>query len=167
MFKEIDFTDVKENVVDLLKNQWGLVTAGNADGLNTMTVSWGAIGELWALDMATIYIRPQRYTVNYLEENEYFTISFYDREYHSALALCGSKSGRDIDKVKETGLTPVLNENAPYFSQAKLVLVCKKVAKGEFKPEQMIDKSIIDKQYPAKDFHYIYYGAIEKVLIKE
>ncbi len=167
MFKEIAFTDVKENVVDLLKNQWALVTAGNNDGLNTMTVSWGAVGELWAMDMATIYIRPQRYTVNYLEENDYFTISFFDGEYHSALAFCGAKSGKDVDKVKETGLTPALNESAPYFEEAKLVLVCKKVAKSEFKPEQMLDKSIIDKQYPAKDFHYIYYGAIEKVLIKE
>lgn len=167
MFKEIAFTDVKENVVDLLKNQWALVTAGNNDGLNTMTVSWGAVGELWAMDMATIYIRPQRYTVNYLEENDYFTISFFDSKYHSALAFCGAKSGKDVDKVKETGLTPALNESAPYFEEAKLVLVCKKVAKGEFKPEQMLDKSIIDKQYPAKDFHYIYYGAIEKVLVKE
>lgn len=164
--REIQFTDIKENVVDLLKNQWGLVTAGDENGFNTMTVSWGAIGELWATDMATIYIRPQRHTVKFLEEKDYFTISFYPQEYHSALAFCGSKSGRDYDKAKETGLTPNFSENAPYFDEAKIVLVCKKVAKGEFKPEQMIDKSIIDKQYPAKDFHYIYYGAIEKVLIK-
>lgn len=167
MFKEIDFTQVKENVVDLLKNQWGLVTAGNADSFNTMTVSWGAVGELWAMDMATIYIRPQRYTVNYLEENDYFTVSFYDKENHQALALCGSKSGRDVDKVKETGLTPAFENGVPYFEEAKLVLVCKKVAKGEFKPEQFIDKSVIDKQYSANDYHYIYYGAIEKVLVKE
>ncbi len=167
MFKEIDFTQVKENVVDLLKNQWGLVTAGNADGFNTMTVSWGAVGELWAMDMATIYIRPQRYTVNYLEDNDYFTVSFYDKEYHQALALCGSKSGRNVDKVKETGLTPAFENGVPYFEEAKLVLVCKKVAKGEFKPEQFIDKTIIDKQYSANDYHYIYYGAIEKVLVKE
>ena len=125
MFKEIAFTDVKENVVDLLKNQWALVTAGDKDGFNPMTVSWGAVGELWAQDMATIYIRPQRYTVKYLDEK------------------------------------------APYFKEAKLVLVCRKVAKGEFKPEQFIDKSIIPAQYPQNDFHYIYYGAIEKVLINE
>ncbi|MGN0528823.1 MAG: flavin reductase family protein, partial [Eubacterium sp.] len=76
MFKEISFTDVKENVVDLLKNQWGLVTAGDENALNTMTVSWGAVGELWAKDMVTIYIRPQRYTVKFLEEKDYFTLSF-------------------------------------------------------------------------------------------
>jgi flavin reductase (DIM6/NTAB) family NADH-FMN oxidoreductase RutF len=165
MFKEIPFTDVKENVVDLLKNQWGLVTAGDENGYNTMTVSWGAVGELWAMDMATIYIRPQRYTVNFLENSDYFTITFYPEDYHKALAFCGSKSGKDVDKIKETGLTPVFSENAPYFEEAKLVLVCRKVAKGKFEPEQIIDKSIIDKQYPSNDFHYIYYGAIEKVLI--
>lgn len=167
MFKEINFTDVKENVVDLLKNQWGLVTAGNEKGFNTMTVSWGAVGELWAMDMATIYIRPQRHTVNYLENNDYFTLSFYDAEYHSALAFCGSKSGKDVDKVSETGLTPDFVDSVPYFEEAKLVLVCRKVAKGEFTPQQISDKTIIDKQYPNNDFHYIYYGAIEKVLIKE
>lgn len=167
MFKEINFTDVKENVVDLLKNQWGLVTAGDESGLNTMTVSWGAVGELWAMDMATIYIRPQRHTVNYLESKDYFTLSFYPESCKKILAYCGSKSGRDVDKIKETGLTPVFDEAAPYFDEAKLVLVCKKAAKGKFEPEQMIDSSIIEKQYPENDFHYIYYGAIEKVLIKE
>lgn len=166
MFKEIAFTDVKENVVDLLNNQWGLVTAGNENGLNTMTVSWGAVGELWGMDMATIYIRPQRHTVKFLEEQEYFTLTFYPHDMHSVLAYCGSKSGRDVDKVKENNLTPVFDK-APYFEEAKLVLVCRKVAKGNFAPEQMIDKTIIDKQYPANDYHYIYYGAIEKVLINE
>ena len=164
--KEIEFTQVKENVVDLLKGQWGLVTAGDEEAFNTMTVSWGAIGELWAMDMATIYIRPQRHTVKFLEDKDYFTISFYNEEYHKALAFCGANSGRDVDKAEKTGLTPVFSENAPYFEEAKIVLVCRKVAKGEFTPEQMIDKSIIDKQYPANDFHYIYYGAIEKVLVK-
>lgn len=167
MFKEIQFCDVKENVVDLLKNQWGLVTAGDKNGLNTMTVSWGAIGELWAMDMATIYIRPQRHTVNYLEDKDYFTITFFDSEYKKALAFCGANSGRDCDKIKETGLTPVFDCDAPYFEEAKLVLVCRKVAKGRFDAQQMLDKSIIDSQYPNNDFHYIYYGAIEKVLILE
>jgi flavin reductase (DIM6/NTAB) family NADH-FMN oxidoreductase RutF len=165
MFKEINFCDVKENVVDLLKNQWALVTAGDENGLGTMTVSWGAVGELWAMDMATIYIRPQRNTVKYLEDNEYFTLTFYPQEYKKILSFCGANSGRDVDKVKETGLTPVFDCKAPYFEQAKLVLVCRKVAKGNFDSQQFIDQSIIPAQYPANDFHYIYYGAIEKVLI--
>lgn len=167
MYKEIKFSEIKENVVDLLNGQWGLVTAGDKDDFNTMTVSWGAVGELWAMDMATIYIRPQRHTVKYLEEQEYFTLTFYPQEYKKALAFCGANSGRDVDKVEATGLNPVFDEAAPYFDEAKIVLICRKVAKGSFAPEQVIDKSIIDTQYPQNDYHYIYYGAIEKVLVKE
>ena len=167
MFREVDFTDVKENVVDLLKNQWGLVTAGDKNNLNTMTVSWGAVGELWGMDMATIYIRPQRHTIELLENNEYFTISFLTNDNKDILKFCGVNSGKDCDKIKETGLLPVFDCQAPYFEQAKIVLVCKKVAKGEFSPNQIIDKTIIDKQYANNDYHYIYYGSIEKVLILE
>lgn len=168
MFEEIKFSQVEENVVDLLNNQWGLVTAGDENGLNPMTVSWGAVGELWGKDMATIYIRPQRHTVKFLDQQDCFTLSFYPADMKQQIhGVCGSKSGRDIDKVEATGLTPVFDEAAPYFAEAKLVLVCRKVAKGEFNPDQIIDKSIIPAQYPANDYHYIYYGAIEKVLIKK
>ncbi len=167
MFKEINIKDVKENFVDLLAKQWGLVTAGKADGFNTMTVSWGAIGELWGKDMATIYIRPQRYTEEFLNANDYFTLSFYPADKKQALGICGTKSGRDIDKVKETGLTPCFDEAAPYFEEAKLVLICRKLAKGKFNPEEIIDPNIIPDNYPINDFHYIYYGEIEKVLISE
>jgi flavin reductase (DIM6/NTAB) family NADH-FMN oxidoreductase RutF len=167
MFKEINIKEVKENVVDLLVKQWGLVTAGTADGFNTMTVSWGAIGELWGKDMVTIYIRPQRYTEEFLNANDYFTLSFYPADKKQALGICGTKSGRDIDKVSETGFTPCFDEAAPYFEEAKLVLICRKLAKIRFNPEEIIDKSIIPDNYPENDFHYIYYGEIEKVLISE
>lgn len=168
MFKKIDFCDVKENIVDLLKNQWALVTAGDKSALNTMTVSWGAVGELWGVDAATVYIRPQRYTKEFVDREDYFTISFYADELKKPIhGICGSKSGRDTDKVKEAGLTPVFDEKAPYFEEAKLVLVCRKMAKGEFRPEQFIDNEIAGKWYPSNDFHYIYYGEIEKVLAKE
>ena len=166
MFKEIEFTDVKENVVDLLKNRWGLVTAGNESGYNTMTVSWGAVGELWGTDMATVYIRPQRYTEEFLDREDYFTLSFYPDDMKKQIhGVCGSKSGRDVDKAKECGITPCFDEAAPFFEEAELVLVCRKAAKGKFEPTQFIDGSIEDKWYEIKDFHYIYYGAIEKVLI--
>lgn len=168
MFEQIEFTDVKDNVVDLLKNRWGLVTAGTQDSFNTMTVSWGAIGELWGKDMATIYIRPQRYTEEFLNVQDYFTLSFYPTEMKKDIhGVCGSKSGRDVDKVKETGLIPVFDEHAPYFEQAEIVLVCRKVAKANFEPSQFIDKEMIENWYDAKDYHYIYYGEIEKVLISK
>ena len=116
MFEEIKFTDVKENVVDLIAKQWALVTAGNESAYNTMTVSWGSVGELWGLDTATVYIRPQRYTEQFMNENDYFTISFFPEELKQQIhGICGSKSGRDTDKVKEAGITPNFDENAPYF----------------------------------------------------
>lgn len=168
MFKEIKFSDVKENAVDLLASQWALVTAGNKDSFNTMTVSWGSIGELWGVDCATIYIRPQRYTDGFIDSNDYFTISFYPSELKNQIhGVCGSKSGRDVDKVAEAGITPAFDENAPYFEEAKLVLVCKKMAKSKFEPANLCDDSIADKWYPLNDYHNIYYGAIEKVLVKE
>lgn len=168
MFKEAEFTQVKDNIVDLLKNQWGLVTAGDKNGCNTMTVSWGAVGELWGKDMATLYIRPQRYTEEFIDAQDYFTLSFYAPEDKKRIhGICGSKSGRDVDKIKECGLTVCFDEKAPYFEEAKLVLVCKKAAKSKFDPADFIDDTIEDTWYPAKDFHYIYYGVIEKVLISE
>ena len=168
MFREVSFTDVKENVVDLLKNSWGLVTAGDSAACNMMTVSWGAVGELWGKDMATIYIRPQRYTEEFLNKNDYFTLSFYRPEDKKRIhGVCGSKSGRDVDKIRACGLTPCYDENAPYFQEAEIVLVCKKMAKGKFEPDEFTDPTITDTWYPEKDFHFIYYGAIEKVLISE
>lgn len=166
MFREVDITQVKDNVVDLLANRWGLVTAGDGERLNTMTVSWGALGELWGKPCATVYIRPQRYTEEFLNVKNYFTLSFYPEDKKKEIhGICGSKSGRDVDKVALCGLTPCFDEKAPYFTQAELVLVCRKMAKGRFDPKDFIDSTIEDKWYPEKDFHYIYYAEIEKVLI--
>ena len=168
MFKEIDITHLNENVVDLFKNRWALVTAGDKDALNTMTVSWGAVGELWGKDMATLYIRPQRYTEEFLNKNDYLTVSFYPEDMKKQIhGVCGSKSGRDVDKVKECNLTPVFDEKAPYFNEAQIVLVCKKAAKSRFNPDEFIDGEIDKKWYPQNDYHFIYYAEIEKVLVKD
>lgn len=168
MFKEISAKDIKDNAVELLSTKWGLVTAGSSSACNTMTVSWGAIGELWGKDCATVYIRPQRYTEEFLNKEDYFTLSFYPMDKKQQIhGVCGSKSGRDVDKIKECGLTPCFDEKAPYFAEAELVLVCKKMAKSKFDPNDFIDDTIVDKWYEQNDFHYIYYGEIEKVLISE
>ena len=168
MFKEIDITHLNENVVDLFKNRWALVTAGDKDALNTMTVSWGAVGELWGKDMATLYIRPQRYTEEFLNKNDYLTVSFYPDDMKKRIhGVCGSKSGRDVDKVKECNLTPVFDEKAPYFNEAQIVLVCKKAAKSRFNPDEFLDGEIDEKWYPQNDYHFIYYAEIEKVLVKD
>lgn len=84
-----------------------LVTAGNAEKFNMMTASWGGLGFLWNRPVAFVFIRPQRYTFDFVERNEGFTLSFFGEEYRKVLQLCGTKSGREIDKVAETKLTPL------------------------------------------------------------
>lgn len=168
MFKEVGVTQIKENAVDLFKNRWALITAGKSDDFNTMTASWGALGELWGCDTATVYIRPQRYTREFVDREDYFTVSFYPQEMKNRIhGVCGSKSGRDTDKAKECGLTPDFSEKAPYFKEAQIVLICRKMAKSKFEPDDFTDGDIDGKWYPQKDYHFVYYGEIEKVLISE
>ena len=164
MFLEIDIRDVKKNMLKAISDEWMLISAGNEEKSNMMTASWGLIGELWFRDVAVCFIRPQRYTLNFVEENETFALSFFGTEQKQALSFCGSKSGKDYDKLKETGLTPVYSDGTVYYEEAKLVLICKKIAVSEVKPEQILEKSIIDRCYPEKDFHKIFVGEIIRVL---
>lgn len=165
MFKEIEYKEIQENLEEKLKNDWALVTAGSPDDFNMMTISWGAFGTLWNDDMATIYIRESRHTINYLEKEDYFTISFYGKEYRKALGICGSKSGKDTNKLEMIGFSP-LYDKAPYFEEANIVLVCRKVAKTDFKNSVIYDENIVQDNYKDGDFHIMYNGIIEKVLIK-
>ncbi|MGN0537460.1 MAG: flavin reductase family protein [Acutalibacteraceae bacterium] len=166
-FREINPSDITENAFKLIGKDWMLVTAGDSTKLNTMTASWGGIGVLWNKNVAFSFIRPQRYTLEFIDQNEYYTLSFLQDGYRDTLTFCGRNSGRDVDKIKEKNLTPVFDENAPYFEQAKLVLVCKKLYKQAMTPDSFIDKALIEKNYPDNDFHYAFVGEIVKVLIKD
>ena len=158
---DLDPYHINENVFDLLDHKWMLITAGTTDHFNTMTASWGGLGVLWNKSIVTIFIRPQRYTYKFVEENPSFTISFFDKKYKPALNFCGSKSGRDFDKVKETGLTPVITPKGNIsFQEAYLTIDCTKLYTDDLKPDNFIDKGIIDKTYPTKDFHRFYIGEI-------
>ena len=165
--REISPRDIDKNAIRLITEDWALLTAGNADGWNTMTVSWGGLGELWGKDVAFVFVRPQRYTKEFIDGSEYFTLSFFDESYKGALRVCGTKSGRDIDKAKETGLTPVFENGTTHLAQAELVIVCKKLYAQDMTPDCFVDKSIIDENYKANDFHTSYVGEIIKVLKKD
>jgi flavin reductase (DIM6/NTAB) family NADH-FMN oxidoreductase RutF len=165
-FTEIKPDNIKDNIFDMMGRQWMLVTAGNPSAFNTMTASWGGAGILWNKPVTFTFIRPQRYTFNFMEKNDYYTLSFYDEGYRDALNLCGSRSGRDIDKVKATGLTPAFSGDAVYFDEAKLVLVCRKLFAQDFDPASFIDKKILS-TYSGDDFQRVFIGEIEKVLAKE
>ena len=107
VFKETDISSLEFNPFDKISKQWMLVTAGDGEASNTMTASWGGVGIMWGKPVATVYIRPQRYTKEFIDKNEYFTLSFLPEEYRKALSVCGSVSGRNVaDKWKEAGLHP-------------------------------------------------------------
>ena len=116
MSKEISIRELNGNFVKMLSEDWALLTAGKDDRFNTMTVSWGGVGELWNKDVAFLFVRPQRYTYQFIENNDYFTLSFFGGEYKKELGICGSKSGRDIDKTEATGFTPISIGESTGFS---------------------------------------------------
>lgn len=165
MFKEIKATDIKENIIDMISREWMLITAGDRKGYNMMTASWGFMGEMWGKHSVSVMVRPQRYTMKFIEENGYFTLSFYgdNKQIHK---VCGGMSGRDVDKTKLTGLTPVFCEKAPYFCEARLVIVCKKQYVGRLESDCFTDKEPLSKWYK-DDLHYNIIGSIEKVLVKK
>lgn len=166
-FKEITVKDVKFNPFTTIANNWMLITAGNSASHNTMTASWGGIGELWNKPVSTIYIRPQRYTLQFVEESEYYSLCFFDEEYRDALTFCGTKSGRDFDKDKEIHFTPVFDREAPYYEQAKLVFICKKLYKQDMAASCFVDKQTLTKNYPNMDLHRIFIGEIVTILEKK
>lgn len=166
MFREVDIHTLGMNPFEAIGNQWMLITAGNEESLNTMTASWGGLGVIWNMDCATCYIRPQRYTLEFVEREDYFTLTFFGEEYRKALALCGRVSGRDCDKIAQAGLTPVFGEDAPYFDEAQLVLVCRKIYRGNIEPQGILCEEG-HAQYPNNDHHIVYMGQIVKCLVRE
>ncbi|WBY63832.1 MAG: Flavin-Reduct domain-containing protein [Thermocaproicibacter melissae] len=166
-FKETDLNSLKFNPFTMINDEWMLLTAGNEQKCNTMTVSWGSLGILWNKPVATVYVRPTRYTLEFLEREDTFSLCVLPKDYRAALNYCGTHSGRDGDKIKAAGLTTVYDNGTPYFSEAKLVLVCKKLYKQDFDPACFIDKSLDAANYPKHDYHKMFIGSIEKVLVKE
>jgi flavin reductase (DIM6/NTAB) family NADH-FMN oxidoreductase RutF len=170
--KKSGFTEVDPTKLDTLDfnpykrigGDWFLVTAGDKSGWNTMTASWGFAGVMWGKNTFTTVIRPQRYTKEFIDNSQYFTISFFDSDCKSALSYCGSHSGRDCDKAVETGLKPLFitgdNFSVTSFEQANLVLICRKSYVQEMKPECFVNTENDEKWYPAKDYHVQYIGEI-------
>lgn len=139
--------------------QWALITAQKGGKVNTMTASWGGIGVLWGKNVVTVYIRPQRYTREFVESSEYFTFTLFD-SYKKELAVLGTKSGRDGDKIAEVGFHVETVGGQPTFREGKTAIVCRKLFCSRMQPDQFVDKTLIPANYPAQDFHYIYIGEI-------
>lgn len=164
--REICPFEIGDNAFKLIAKEWFLLTAGDKDAFNTMTASWGTVGELWSKRVAVAFVRNTRHTLSFMENNKYFTMSFFGDSYRDALGYCGRMSGRDVDKVKETGLTPAFDD-APYFEEARMVFVCRKLYTDEIKPECFNDAALDSANYGAKDYHKVFIGEIVKVLIND
>lgn len=167
-FREISPYDLPDNLFTRIGKDWMLITAGDSEAHNSMTASWGQTGFLWNRPVATVYVRPQRYTYEFMEKNDRYSLSFFaPGEQRKALNLMGSKSGRDIDKLAATGLSSQLLDGVPAIAEAQLVIVCRKLYRQDMDPACFTDPQPDTAHYPAKDYHRIYVGEIEKVYLKE
>ena len=167
MFKKISPFDIDDNVFKMMDKDWMLVTAGTRDHVNTMTASWGHLGIMWNLPVAICYIRPQRHTFGFANDDDCYTLSFFEEKDREILQFCGTKSGRDHDKIRETGLIPLETDSGNiYFEQARLVLECRKIYQDDMKAEHFVRPEIARKNYPKNDFHRFYFGEIINVLTR-
>ena len=164
---EITMKNFEEKSYDIFRmfNERGaLLTAGTIDDYNTMTIGWGMFGTVWdhSRSAVTVYVSPDRYTYEYMEKNEYFTITFFPEEYRDDLMYLGSHSGRDEDKVAKTRLTPVVCGNSTAFKEAELTFLCRKVYAYQFEAEQTPEpmRSVYQTRLTP---HYAYIGFIEDV----
>jgi flavin reductase (DIM6/NTAB) family NADH-FMN oxidoreductase RutF len=166
-FIETDIHSLEKNVFKLLDKEWMLITAGSNENFNTMTASWGGLGVLWHKNVCFIFVRPTRYTYEFTEGSEFFTLSFFTEEYRDALNYCGKYSGRDVDKIKECGFNPLqFDKDVISFEEAKLIITCRKIYHHDINPLNFIDPGI-DKNYPKKDYHRMYIGEIIKAYSKK
>lgn len=162
---EISPNNLEKTPFEMIGKDWMLLTAGDENKYNTMTASWGGLGVLWNKNVVFAFVRPQRFTIEFMNDSDYFSCSFFDESYRNALAYCGKYSGRDVDKAKECNLTPDFTENAPFFKEANTVLVCKKLFIQDMTEDCFIDKTLLS-NYENNDYHRVFVGEIVKVLKK-
>lgn len=149
-----------------LSKEWALVTSGSKAKFNTMTVSWGGVGVLWGKNVVFIFIRDSRYTKEFIDNGDFFSLSFLSEQYREALSFCGSKSGRDHDKFAEAGLTPAFRHSIPYPDESNLFILCRKMAAVPITEDSFTDSSIMEKWYATNDMHTMYVGEIIDVLAR-
>ena len=164
--KPIDIAELKIQPHHLFHHQWVLLASGDfaAGQFNAMTIGWGALGTMWSQPFAFVAVRPSRFTFQFMEKFETFTLSAYSEDYHAALDLMGSRSGRDGDKIAAAGLTPEASDvvAAPSFAEAEIVVECRKVYANDLDPAKFLNENI-HRHYPDGDYHRIYYGEIVSV----
>lgn len=168
-FREIKPAEWQENVFEMLDKDWCLLTADGDDRPNTMTVSWGGVGIMWHKPVAFVVVRPERYTHELIEKGSAFSLTVFDTEYKKMLGYCGSVSGRNEDKIAKCGLTVQRQNGTPYFAEARLALICRKLTRTPLQKENFLgNDALTDQWYGAKGgYHDLYIAEIESILVKE
>lgn len=167
MFKEISSLELNCNPCRMIGREWMLVTAESEGKTNTMTAAWGGLGNMWNKDVAFVVVRPQRYTHDFIENSDTFSLTFFDDSFRAKMSYLGKVSGRDEDKIKNAQLTLCHDEAAPYFKEARTVLICKKLYVQRFERQCFCDASLDEKWYEAEDYHDMYIAEITTVLVNE
>lgn len=167
--KEINPEELKDNPFKMVGKDWMLITAEKDSKVNMMTASWGSLGIMWGKNAATIYIRESRYTKDFVDNGNHFSLCILPEDCRDKMNYCGKISGRDEDKVAKTGLTVEHENGVPYFKESRVVLICRKLYAQEMNAESFSDdaKGIIDACYSNGDWHTMYIAEVEKVLVKE
>ena len=164
--KSIKPEELQKNPFSMIGKEWMLITAEKDGVVNTMTASWGGLGIMWNKPVAYIFIRPQRYTKEFVDSADTLSLSVLDETYRKELSYLGKVSGRDEDKIAKTGLTVAHAGATPYFEEANTVLLCRKLFAQQYDPAGFIDTSCDEKNYPQKDYHIMYIVEVENVLVK-
>lgn len=164
-FKEVNIKEFNPDCFGL-KNKWMLVSAQKGGQTNTMTASWGGFGVMWNKEVVFVVIRPQRYTKEFVDNADSFSLTFFDEEYKKALAYLGKVSGRNENKIEKVNLNILQDNEVPYFEEANTAIFCKKLFALPITEAAFLDKSIIDQWYLEKDFHVLYIAEVTKVICK-
>jgi flavin reductase (DIM6/NTAB) family NADH-FMN oxidoreductase RutF len=164
--QEITTQNFQSKIFELWDKTWLLLTSGDfsTGDFNSMVVAWGGFGIMWNKPMAMVVVRPTRHTFSFINSFETFSLCVFPEQYRSALNLLGTKSGRDGDKIKESGLTPIASSSiaAPVFREAELVLECRKIYWDDLDPQHFLDPGI-EKNYTKKDYHRMVMGEVIKI----
>ncbi len=166
-YKTIAPEQLTQNPFAMIGKDWMLITAEKDGKANTMTASWGGFGVMWGKNVAYIVLRPQRYTKEFVDQAETFSLSFLDDSFRAALNYLGSKSGRDEDKIAKAKLTLAHDGSTPYFAEAKTVVLCKKMYAQAYQPECFVAQETDAAWYPKKDYHTLYIAEITNILVRE
>ena len=166
-YKEISAEEFAYSPFKTIGKDWLLVTAEKDGRANAMTASWGGLGVMWGKNVAFIVIRPQRYTKEFIDGAEGFSLSVFNEDRRKMMSYFGSVSGRDEDKIAKAGLTPVQDDGRMYFAEARITLLCKKLYAQKFDSASFIDKASDEKWYAAGDYHTMYIAEIDKILVQE